>query len=198
MGARPLVVGVADLRRQPGSRRRLQRTVALDGLAISSARVPDGAEIGLDLELEALSNGLVATGTLTVPWEGECRRCLRDVRSETGSPASAKRTASRSARRQTVRARCRAAPAGVPAGRTKVFRSGSWPFMASISASSRATWLSAMRRAEPAASSALAGVERSAPRSNISFWIRVSMTSSSPVAWTRARPRQALVSSTAP
>ena len=82
MGARPLVVGVADLRRQPGSRRRLQRTVALDGLAISSARVPDGAEIGLDLELEALSNGLTATGTITVPWEGECRRCLREVRSE--------------------------------------------------------------------------------------------------------------------
>ena len=82
MGARPLVVGVADLRRQPGSRRRLQRTVALDGLAVSSARVPDGAEIGLDLELEALSNGLTATGTITVPWQGECRRCLREVRSE--------------------------------------------------------------------------------------------------------------------
>jgi uncharacterized protein len=83
MGARPLVVGIADLRRQPGTRRRFQRGVPLDGLAITSARVPDDAEIGLDLELEALSNGLVATGTLTVPWEGECRRCLRDVRSET-------------------------------------------------------------------------------------------------------------------
>jgi len=83
MGGRPLVVGVTDIRRQPGTRRHYQRGVVLPGLGISSARVPDGAEIGLDLQLEALSNGLVATGTLTVPWEGECRRCLNDVRSET-------------------------------------------------------------------------------------------------------------------
>lgn len=82
MGGRPLVVGVADLRRQPGTRRRFQRDVALPGLGISTARVPDGAEIGVDLELEALSGGLSATGTITVPWEGECRRCLRPVRSE--------------------------------------------------------------------------------------------------------------------
>jgi len=82
MGGRPLVVGVTDIRRQPGTRRPLQRGVVLPGLGISSAHVPEGAEIGLDLELEALSNGLVATGTLTVPWEGECRRCLREVRSE--------------------------------------------------------------------------------------------------------------------
>ena len=27
--------------------------------------------------------GLVATGTITVPWEGECRRCLGSVRAET-------------------------------------------------------------------------------------------------------------------
>jgi uncharacterized protein len=83
MGGRPLVVGVTDIRRQPGTRRPVQRAVAIPDLAISSARVPDDAEIGIDLQLEALSNGLVATGTLTVPWEGECRRCLRTVRSET-------------------------------------------------------------------------------------------------------------------
>lgn len=82
MAARPLVVGVADLRRQPGTRRRLRRAVALTGLGISSAHVPEGAELLLDLELEALSNGLTATGTVTVPWVGECRRCLRDVAGE--------------------------------------------------------------------------------------------------------------------
>lgn len=83
MGGRPLVVGVTDIRRQPGTRRHYQREVAIPDLGISSARVPDDAEIGIDLQLEALSNGLVATGTLIVPWEGECRRCLRNVRSET-------------------------------------------------------------------------------------------------------------------
>ncbi len=83
MGGRDLVVGIADLRRQPGTRRRLRRQVVLRGLGVSSAHVPEGEAIGLDLELEALSNGLVATGTVTVPWEGECRRCLQDVRAET-------------------------------------------------------------------------------------------------------------------
>jgi uncharacterized protein len=83
MGGRPLVVGITDIRRQPGTRRHVEREVVLPELAISTARVPDDAEIGLDLELEALSNGLVATGTITVPWEGECRRCLGVVRSET-------------------------------------------------------------------------------------------------------------------
>jgi uncharacterized protein len=41
--------------------------------------VPDDASIDLDLELETLSNGLVATGSITTPWVGECRRCLQPV-----------------------------------------------------------------------------------------------------------------------
>ncbi|HEY6531384.1 MAG TPA: YceD family protein [Acidimicrobiales bacterium] len=83
MAGHPLVNGIADLRRQPGTRRRVEREVELDGLATSSARVSAGALIGIDIELEAVSNGLVATGTVSVPWEGECRRCLDPVRSST-------------------------------------------------------------------------------------------------------------------
>jgi uncharacterized protein len=80
--ARPLVVPIADLRRHPGSRRRLTLPVEVPDLAISTAAVPAGAELVVDLELEALSSGLTATGTVTVPWEGECRRCLTVVRGE--------------------------------------------------------------------------------------------------------------------
>ena len=82
MTKRPLVVGIADLRRQPGTRRRFTESIELPGLGISSAEVPEGSAIGIDVELEALSNGLVATGTVTTPWEGECRRCLQPVRGE--------------------------------------------------------------------------------------------------------------------
>lgn len=82
MAARPLQVPIAELRRHPGSRRRFTERVALAGLGISTATVPDGAEVAVDVELEALSSGLTATGTVTVPWEGECRRCLQPVRSE--------------------------------------------------------------------------------------------------------------------
>jgi len=83
VAARPFVANVAEIRRHPGSRTRFAARAPLDGVAITSAAVPPGAEIAVDLELEALTNGIVATGTVTVPWEGECRRCLRPVRAET-------------------------------------------------------------------------------------------------------------------
>ncbi len=82
MTAKPLVIGIADLRRSPGTRRHLERSVELAGLGITTAAVPVGAEIGVDLILETMLPGLVASGTITVPWEGECRRCLTPVRAE--------------------------------------------------------------------------------------------------------------------
>ena len=51
----------------------------MDGLAITTAAVPDGATIDVDLELETLSDGLVATGSIGAPWRGDCRRCLQPV-----------------------------------------------------------------------------------------------------------------------
>lgn len=75
----PLVVPVADLLRRPGARRRYRASVVLEGLAISTAAVPEGGAVEVDLELESLSNALVATGTVTAPWVGECRRCLGPV-----------------------------------------------------------------------------------------------------------------------
>lgn len=49
------------------------------GLALSDARVVDGTDLVLDGEVESISEGVVLTGTITVPWEGECRRCLGAV-----------------------------------------------------------------------------------------------------------------------
>ena len=79
MATGPLVLGVVDLRRQPGTRRRIERAVELAGLGISTAVVPEGSPVEADLELEAVSNGIVATGMVRAPWVGECRRCLRPV-----------------------------------------------------------------------------------------------------------------------
>ncbi|MEJ5255780.1 MAG: YceD family protein [Acidimicrobiales bacterium] len=79
MTAGPLRVGVADLRRHLGARRALGSRVVLVGLRITTAAVPDEAEIGIDLELESIANGVVAEGRITVPWVGECRRCLQPV-----------------------------------------------------------------------------------------------------------------------
>lgn len=77
--ARPLQVGVAELRRRLGTRKHFEASVPLEGLAISTASVPPGGEIGVDLQLESISNGLVAEGTIVAPWTGDCRRCLEPV-----------------------------------------------------------------------------------------------------------------------
>jgi uncharacterized protein len=76
----PLQIGVADLLAQPGTRRTSRGAAVLDGLATSSAQVPSGAEVEFALTLEAIGGGAVtATGTVSAPWSGTCRRCLEPV-----------------------------------------------------------------------------------------------------------------------
>jgi uncharacterized protein len=77
-----LLVSVADLLRRPGTRRPVQRSVVLPLLALSTAAVPEGGAASLDLVLESIANGIVVTGTIRVPWVGECRRCLDVVHGE--------------------------------------------------------------------------------------------------------------------
>ena len=76
MTSSSLRIGVTELRRRPGNRADVRRVVILDGLSVSTAAVPDGAEAVVEVGLESLSDGVTARGTVTVPWEGECRRCL--------------------------------------------------------------------------------------------------------------------------
>jgi uncharacterized protein len=80
--ARPLQVGVSELLRHPGSRRPFAIAADLDGLAVSTASVPVGAPVRVDLILESLSTAITATGTVRVAWHGACRRCLDPVSGE--------------------------------------------------------------------------------------------------------------------
>ena len=73
---KPFVVNVADLLHRPGHRRAEHLSGPLPGLAVTGSRVPDGAEVTLDLVLEPVQEGILASGTLRAPWAGECRRCL--------------------------------------------------------------------------------------------------------------------------
>jgi DUF177 domain-containing protein len=77
-----LIEPVADLRRRLGTRHPVHRTMVAHGLALSSAQVPDGAEVALDGELESISDGIVLTATVSAPWTGECRRCLQPTSGE--------------------------------------------------------------------------------------------------------------------
>lgn len=76
-----LRVSVTEIRRHLGSRIPVNGSVIAEGLALPDVGVgvPDGAEVTFDGELESISEGVVLTGTATVPWSGDCRRCLTEV-----------------------------------------------------------------------------------------------------------------------
>jgi uncharacterized protein len=72
-----LVFDTRTLGRQAGSARTQQLTVpAPDDLRLELARVPVGADLHLDVRFEAVTEGVLVTGTATAPVAGECARCL--------------------------------------------------------------------------------------------------------------------------
>lgn len=74
-----LIVPVTEVRRHLGSRLAIRRELVADHLALSDARVPDGAEVSFTGEVESIPEGVVLTGVVSAPWTGTCRRCLREV-----------------------------------------------------------------------------------------------------------------------
>ncbi|HEY0935915.1 MAG TPA: DUF177 domain-containing protein [Trebonia sp.] len=65
------------LGRQPGQFLDVRRTaVAPGGLGSGLVLVPAGAEVALDLRFEAVSEGVLVTGSAVAPLAGECARCL--------------------------------------------------------------------------------------------------------------------------
>jgi uncharacterized protein len=76
----PLVLDTRDLPRRPGAMRTVDRTVpAPDGLGLELIGVRPGADLALHLRLESVSEGVLVTGTVTAPVEGECGRCLLPI-----------------------------------------------------------------------------------------------------------------------
>ncbi|MFF0545290.1 YceD family protein [Nocardia thailandica] len=71
------VLDVRSLGRRPGTLRELRRTVTTDErMGLDLIAIPAGAAVDLDLQLQAVSEGVLVTGTVSAPTEGECSRCL--------------------------------------------------------------------------------------------------------------------------
>jgi uncharacterized protein len=71
-----------QLGRQAGSALTQTRTVpAPDDLRLELIGVPAGADVALEVRFEAVSEGVLATGTATMPLAGECARCLAPLTS---------------------------------------------------------------------------------------------------------------------
>lgn len=77
------VLGTAALGRRPGSMQTVERIVpAPRRIGLDLVAIPEGADIDLDLKLEAVSEGVLVTGTLSAPVAGECSRCLEPFTDE--------------------------------------------------------------------------------------------------------------------
>jgi uncharacterized protein len=77
-----LVFDLRSLSRQAGSSRTETRIApAPADLRLELASVPEGSDVELDLKFEAVSEGVLVTGSATAPVAGECARCLGPVTS---------------------------------------------------------------------------------------------------------------------
>lgn len=71
------VLDTRSLGRRPGSLREVRRTVTTpERIGLDLIAIPAGSDIELDLRLQAVSEGVLVTGTLSAPLAGECARCL--------------------------------------------------------------------------------------------------------------------------
>jgi uncharacterized protein len=71
------------LGRGPGEARDEKRTAsAPEGLGSGLVLVPAGGDVALDLRFEAVSEGVLVTGSAMAPITGECARCLDPLTSE--------------------------------------------------------------------------------------------------------------------
>jgi uncharacterized protein len=75
-----LVFDLRSLSRQAGSARAETRIApAPADLRLELVSVPEGSDIELKLKFEAVSEGVLVTGSATAPVTGECARCLGPV-----------------------------------------------------------------------------------------------------------------------
>lgn len=78
----PFLIDVGEELRHPGVRRKLALSAPLPGVALSTARIADDADVHADLVLEAQGATVIVQGIARAPWVGECRRCLGPTEGE--------------------------------------------------------------------------------------------------------------------
>ena len=79
----PLVLDTQVLGRRPGTEKSFELTVeAPADLGHDVIGVPEGSPIVLELRLEAVVDGVLATGTASAHVVGECVRCLEEIDEE--------------------------------------------------------------------------------------------------------------------
>ncbi|MDO3646003.1 YceD family protein [Nocardia mangyaensis] len=79
------VLDVRSLGRRPGTMRDVRRTATDHGrLGLDLIAIPADAAVELDLQLQAVSEGVLVTGAVSGPTVGECSRCLESFDDQVG------------------------------------------------------------------------------------------------------------------
>ncbi len=77
--ASPLIVNIAELLRRPGSERDIEIEMKAEVFAFADSRIDDSSDVGVQLHLESIQDGIVLRGKISSSWHLACRRCLRPV-----------------------------------------------------------------------------------------------------------------------
>lgn len=73
----PFVLDTRELGRRPGLKRDYQRKAEAPAqLGLDMVGVPEGALLDINVRIESVTEGVLATGTVIAPVAGECGRCL--------------------------------------------------------------------------------------------------------------------------
>ncbi|MFT4396260.1 YceD family protein [Gordonia lacunae] len=76
----PFVLDVRSMGRRPGTMSEVHRTVRTpERLGVEMVGIPADSDVDLDLRLEAVSEGILVTGTVCGETVGQCSRCLEPV-----------------------------------------------------------------------------------------------------------------------
>jgi uncharacterized protein len=76
----PWVIDTRALGRRPGTLRAMRLAAPVDEpIGLDVVAVPPGAEVDLDLRLEAVAEGVLVSGTAAAVAVGQCSRCLIDL-----------------------------------------------------------------------------------------------------------------------
>lgn len=78
--ANQFVFQVHDLMHRPGNMREVELDVTIDeNMGESAMTIPAGSVIELDVRLESVHEGILATGEVFTNAKGECSRCLDEL-----------------------------------------------------------------------------------------------------------------------
>lgn len=76
----PFVLDISSLGRRPGSMAEVHRTIRTPSrIGVEMIGIEEGSEVDIDLRLEAVSEGVLVTGTVCGETAGQCARCLEPV-----------------------------------------------------------------------------------------------------------------------